>query len=89
MPKHIGRSIATPPAARPDPRVAGFEHRFETVNGIRLHFVAGGRADGEMVVLLAGFPESWYAWRKVMPLLAAKFKVIALDLPGQHQGQQQ
>ncbi|NDL64205.1 alpha/beta fold hydrolase [Enterobacteriales bacterium SAP-6] len=36
-----------------------------------------------MLVLLAGFPESWFAWRKVMPLLAQTYRVIALDLPGQ------
>jgi microsomal epoxide hydrolase len=63
--------------------LAGFEHRFATVGGVRLHFVSGGKADGDVVVLLAGFPESWFAWRKVMPLLANTFKVIAPDLPGQ------
>ena len=35
------------------------------------------------MVLLAGFPESWFAWRKVMPLLAAAHRIIAPDLPGQ------
>jgi microsomal epoxide hydrolase len=77
------RPIAAAPASRPDPNLAGFEHRFETVDGTRLHLVAGGKVDADVLVLLAGFPESWYAWRKVMPLLAANFKVIALDLPGQ------
>jgi microsomal epoxide hydrolase len=63
--------------------LAGFEHRFATVGGVRLHFVSGGKEDGDVVVLLAGFPESWFAWRKVMALLAPTYKVIAPDLPGQ------
>jgi pimeloyl-ACP methyl ester carboxylesterase len=63
--------------------LAGFEHRFATVGGVRLHFVSGGKEDGDVVVLLAGFPESWYAWRKVIPLLAPTYRVIAPDLPGQ------
>nr|WP_282572336.1 alpha/beta hydrolase [Roseomonas acroporae] len=61
----------------------GFAHRFRMVENVRLHYVEGGRADGDAVVLLAGFPESWYAWRKVMPALAASFRVFAVDLPGQ------
>ena len=73
----------TLPTSRPATNLPGFEHRFETCNGVRLHYVAGGKADGEVVVLLAGFPESWFAWRKVMPLLAAHYRVIAPDLPGQ------
>jgi pimeloyl-ACP methyl ester carboxylesterase len=63
--------------------LAVFEHRYETVDGVRLHYVLGGNKDGEVVVLLAGFPESWFAWRKVMALLAPTYKLIALDLPGQ------
>jgi pimeloyl-ACP methyl ester carboxylesterase len=77
------RVIETPPSSRPVPGLDGFEHRFETVDGVRLHYVIGGRADGKIMVLLAGFPESWFAWRKVMPLLAAAYRIIAPDLPGQ------
>lgn len=77
------RMTETSPASRPDPALPGFFHRFAPIEGVRLHYVTGGRPDGEPVVLLAGFPESWFAWRKVMPLLAARYKVLALDLPGQ------
>jgi microsomal epoxide hydrolase len=77
------RLVDALPVSRPEPGLDGFEHRFETVDGVRLHYVAGGKVDGDVVVLLAGFPESWYAWRKVMPLLATTYKIIALDLPGQ------
>lgn len=83
MPQPTIREIKASPASRPNKDLAGYEHRFQAVDGIRLHYVVGGKADGDVVVLLAGFPESWFAWRKVMPLLAASHKVIALDLPGQ------
>ena len=81
--KHAARLIDAPPATRTDPTLAGFEHRFATVDGVRMHYVTGGNAEGAEVVLLAGFPESWFAWRKVMPLLAGTYKIIAPDLPGQ------
>ncbi|MCB8879549.1 alpha/beta fold hydrolase [Acidisoma cellulosilytica] len=61
----------------------GFAHHFETVRGLRLHYVAGGDDRAAPLVLIAGYPESWYAWRRVMPLLAGRFRVIAIDLPGQ------
>jgi microsomal epoxide hydrolase len=77
------RSVDFGPASLPDRNLAGFEHRFETVDGIRLHYVLGGNPDGETIVLVAGFPESWYAWRKLMPMLGERYRVIAPDLPGQ------
>ncbi|MGG4380603.1 alpha/beta hydrolase [Priestia megaterium] len=71
------------PAYRHEPTLSGFKHYFQNVDGVRLHYVEGGNVDGEVIVLLAGFPESWFAWRKVMPLLAPTYRIIALDLPGQ------
>jgi pimeloyl-ACP methyl ester carboxylesterase len=50
------------------------------VNGIRLHYVSDG--DGPPVMLLHGWPQTWYCWRKVMPLLAERHTVIAPDLRG-------
>lgn len=63
----------------------GFAHHFASVNGLRFHYVDGGasHADAPVIVLLAGFPESSYAWRKVMPLLGQQYRVLAIDLPGQ------
>lgn len=61
----------------------GFAHRFATVEGVRLHYVRGGQPGGGTVILLAGFPQSWYAWRKVMPGLALTHEVVVVDLPGQ------
>ncbi|RFC77422.1 alpha/beta hydrolase [Streptomyces sp. AcE210] len=63
--------------------LAGFTHRWVDAGGVRLHAVEGGRPNGPAVVLLAGFPQTWRAWRKVMPGLADRFHVIAIDLPGQ------
>ena len=71
------------PTARASSALLGFEHRFATIDGVRLHYVMGGKPDGNVVVLFAGFPESWYAWRLIAPLLGKRYRVIAPDLPGQ------
>ncbi|MFE9572706.1 alpha/beta fold hydrolase [Streptomyces sp. NPDC006692] len=62
---------------------AGFTHRWVDTDGVRLHTVEGGRPTGPALVLLAGFPQTWRAWEKVMHGLARRFRVIAVDLPGQ------
>ena len=49
---------------------------------IRLHYVRGGPEDAQTLVLLPGWPETWYAWRKMMPELAETYDVIAFDPPG-------
>ena len=49
-------------------------HRAE-VNGVRLYYLSAG--SGDPLVLLHGFPETSYAWRKVIPTLAERFHVIA------------
>src|SRR5438876_3647931 len=57
------------------------EHRFIETNGIQLHCVEAG--SGPLVILLHGFPELWYSWRRQIPALAnAGFHVIALDMRG-------
>ena len=57
-----------------------FSHHTASVNGIQMHYVIGGQ--GDPVVLLHGWPETWYAWRHVMPALAKNYTVIAPDLRG-------
>jgi pimeloyl-ACP methyl ester carboxylesterase len=57
-----------------------FSHHTASVNGIQLHYVIGGQ--GDPVVLLHGWPETWYAWRHIMPALAKNYTVIAPDLRG-------
>src|SRR6188472_624977 len=57
-----------------------FSHHMASVNGIQLHYVIGGH--GNPVVLLHGWPETWYEWHKVMPALAKNYTVIVPDLRG-------
>ncbi|MDI5976749.1 alpha/beta fold hydrolase [Amycolatopsis magusensis] len=56
-------------------------HRMVSAGDLRWHIVEAG--EGPTVVLAAGFPQSVYAWRRVVPLLAGNHHVIAVDLPGQ------
>ncbi|WP_322064503.1 alpha/beta fold hydrolase [Burkholderia ubonensis] len=55
-------------------------HHTIEANGIRQHYVEAG--EGPTVVLLHGFPETYYAWRHQIPILAQQFRVIAPDLRG-------
>jgi pimeloyl-ACP methyl ester carboxylesterase len=54
---------------------------YAEVNGVRLHYVEAG--SGPLVVLLHGFPEFWYSWRRQIPALAdAGYHVVAPDMRG-------
>ncbi|WP_419827543.1 alpha/beta fold hydrolase [Sphingomonas sp.] len=56
-------------------------HHMTQVNGVRLHYAEAG--EGEPVLLLPGWPQDWYAWRKMVPLLVAQHRrVIVLDPRG-------
>ena len=57
-----------------------FSHHTAEVNGVKIHYVMGGR--GEPVLLVHGHPETWYAWRKIMPTLAQHYTLIVPDLRG-------
>lgn len=59
---------------------SGWYHRFVETNHVRLHCVMQG--EGDLVVLLHGFPEFWYSWRYQIPVLARHFKVVVPDLRG-------
>ncbi|NWJ70305.1 alpha/beta hydrolase [Pseudonocardia sp. ICBG1122] len=61
----------------------GFTHHMVDVDGVSLHAVDGGVPGARTVVLLAGAPQTWWAWHLVMPVLATTYRVVALDLPGQ------
>lgn len=60
--------------------IEGFTSDFAEVNGTRLHYVTGGQ--GDPLVLLPGWPRTWYQFHKIMPLLARHYRVIAVDLRG-------
>ncbi|MEB3882869.1 alpha/beta hydrolase [Lyngbya sp. CCY1209] len=59
---------------------ARWQHLYVETNQIHLHSVTQG--EGELVVLLHGFPEFWYAWRYQIPALSRYFKVVVPDLRG-------
>ena len=57
-----------------------FTSRFIAAGELQLHAVIGG--EGPPLLLIHGWPETWYAWRMVMPALAEDFEVIAVDQRG-------
>jgi pimeloyl-ACP methyl ester carboxylesterase len=63
---------------------AGFAERFTSryvdTGDLRLHAVTGG--EGRPLLLVHGWPQTWYAWRLLMPALARDFSVVAVDQRG-------
>jgi pimeloyl-ACP methyl ester carboxylesterase len=57
-----------------------FTSRYIDTGELRLHAVTGG--DGPPLLLVHGWPQTWYAWRMVMPTLARDFSVVAVDQRG-------
>ena len=64
------------------PTLAGVEHRYVDVRGARLHVAELGDPGAPPVLLLHGWPQHWWSWRSLMPLLADRHRVLALDLRG-------
>jgi len=70
--------ICTPP---PSPTLAGFSQGFVSVPGdSSIHYVIGGT--GPVLVLIHGWPITWWEFSTIMPTLAQNYTVIAFDLPG-------
>ena len=67
--------------ASPSPAVSGISHHHARVNETELHYVTAG-TDGSPVLLVHGFPETWWTFHKLLPLLAAHHRVFAVDLRG-------
>jgi pimeloyl-ACP methyl ester carboxylesterase len=61
--------------------VPGAAHHRARLNGTELHYVTAGTA-GSPVLLVHGFPETWRVFRKLIPLLSERHRVIAVDLRG-------
>lgn len=59
----------------------GVTHHLADVNGTQLHYVSAG-TNGSPILLVHGWPETWWAFRKLIPLLAQTHRVFALDLRG-------
>lgn len=66
------------------PTLDGVEHHFLAVRGARLHVAELGRSEPARppVLLLHGWPQHWWSWRLLMPLLADRHRVLAMDLRG-------
>ncbi|MDN3582388.1 alpha/beta fold hydrolase [Mucilaginibacter flavus] len=63
---------ATPPS--------NFKSLYATVNGVKIHYVIGGK--GEPLLLVHGFGQNWYMWNRLLPELSKHFTVIAPDMRG-------
>jgi pimeloyl-ACP methyl ester carboxylesterase len=74
--QQVGQNIPDSALSLP----TGFRSETAVVGGESIHYVIGGK--GSPVLLVHGWPETWREWRKVMPLLANRHTVIAVDLPG-------
>jgi pimeloyl-ACP methyl ester carboxylesterase len=59
----------------------GITHHRAQVNGTKLHYIAAGKS-GSPILLVHGFPETWWTFRKLIPLLASSHRVFAVDLRG-------
>lgn len=59
----------------------GIVHHTVDVDSAELHYVSAGES-GSPILLVHGFPESWWTFHKLIPLLAARHRVFAIDLRG-------
>ncbi|MEC9091913.1 MAG: alpha/beta fold hydrolase, partial [Planctomycetota bacterium] len=56
------------------------KHGYIQSGEVRIHYVTQGQ--GPLVVMVHGFPDYWYSWRKQIPVLAQQFQVVAIDQRG-------
>ena len=66
--------------APPEAQLGAPPPGFSSANAQELHYVRGGQ--GPAVILLHGFPEDWTEYRSILPRLAQRFTIVAIDLPG-------
>jgi pimeloyl-ACP methyl ester carboxylesterase len=63
------------------PQLDGVKHRYVNARGLHTHVAEAG--EGPPLLLLHGWPQHWWCWRRVVPRLAERHRVIAADLRGQ------
>jgi pimeloyl-ACP methyl ester carboxylesterase len=63
------------------PHINGVAHRWARARGLDFHYAEAGEGD-DVVLCLHGWPQHWYEWRHLMPALADRHRVLALDLRG-------
>jgi pimeloyl-ACP methyl ester carboxylesterase len=67
--------------SQPPPEIDGVSHHWVGARGIQFHYAEAGSGE-DVVLCLHGWPQHWYEWRHLMPALADRYRVIALDLRG-------
>ena len=80
LPTPVGPGSASGAPNLPAGFADTFASRYVDIGELRLHAVVGG--DGPPLLLVHGWPQTWYAWRLVMPALARDFEVVAVDQRG-------
>ena len=68
--------------AMPLPELPGVTHRIVDVDGLAVHVAEAGSPDAPPLVLLHGWPQHWWCWRRVVPLLADDHRLVMPDLRG-------
>jgi pimeloyl-ACP methyl ester carboxylesterase len=63
------------------PQIDGISHRRVQARGIGFHVAEAGSGE-DVVLCLHGWPQHWYEWRHLMPALAGRHRVLAIDLRG-------
>ena len=58
----------------------GFSSQLSEVKGINIHYIQGGQ--GQPLVLIPGYPQTWWAYQKIMPQLAVNYKVMVVEMRG-------
>jgi pimeloyl-ACP methyl ester carboxylesterase len=66
----------------PFPHVDGVTHRYVETSRLRVHLAEAGPPDAEPLLMLHGWPQHWYLWRGVVPLLSQHYRLLMPDLRG-------
>ena len=64
------------------PSLEGVDHAYVRSRGVRTHVALAGPARAPVVMLVHGWPQNWWTWRRVIPELATDYRVVAPDLRG-------
>jgi pimeloyl-ACP methyl ester carboxylesterase len=78
--RRVPGAAAQPVTTLPMPHVDGVEHRYQQVDGVRLHFAEAGH--GDPLVLVHGWPQHWWCWRELIGPLSEHYRVICPDIRG-------
>lgn len=73
-------NISSAQIIKPASPPPGFKHQYAQVNGVKIHYVIGGK--GEPLLLVHGFGQNWYMWNRLLPELSKHFTIIAPDMRG-------